>query len=109
MNAIDQILTGESRNPGLVFAPPSAHLGDDNEPIRIGMERSFDDLICDMRPIEVAGIDVIDSERDGIPQHRNCGVHIPRRSPYVWASKLHRAVPHSVHSHGGTGKREAAT
>ena len=31
------------------------------------MERLFDDLIGHVRTVEVAGVDVIDPERDGFP------------------------------------------
>ncbi len=108
VNAVDELLAGKSRNPRLVFTPARTQLGDDDESFRIGVERPFDDLIGDMRTIEVAGVDVIDAARNGFPQYRDRSVNVARRSPHVWAGKLHRAIAHSVQSHGGAGEREGA-
>jgi hypothetical protein len=59
MNAVDQLLSGESMKPGLIRTSASAHFGDDDQTILIRMERALDQLICDMRTVEVAGIDVV--------------------------------------------------
>ena len=53
VNGIDQFLTRKSMNPGLVFTPASAHLGDDHQAIRIGMKRLLNDLIRNMRTVKV--------------------------------------------------------
>ena len=69
------------------------------------MQGLFDDLIGNVRTVEVAGVDVIDPECDSFPEHRNCGLNIARRSKYVWASQLHRAIAGTVQGH--LGAREA--
>ena len=47
-------------DPGCVDASAGADLGDDHETVGIGMQRLADDLIGDVGPIEIAGVDVID-------------------------------------------------
>src|SRR5437879_5805885 len=53
MNGVNQFLTRKSMNPGLVFTPASAHLGDNHQTSRIRMERLLDDLIGHMRTVIV--------------------------------------------------------
>ena len=108
VNAIDQFLARKSMKPGLVCSPARAHLGDDHQAIRIGMERLLDDLIGHMRTVKVAGIDVVHAGRDRLSQNGNRGLHIARRSPHLRAGKLHRAIAHAVQGHRCAGKREGA-
>jgi hypothetical protein len=68
-------------NPGFIFTSASAHLGDDHQTVWIGMERLLDDLIRDVRTVEVAGVDVVDPQRDSLSQYRDCNVNIARRPP----------------------------
>jgi hypothetical protein len=59
------------------------------------MQRFFDKLIGYMRAIEVARIDVGDTEPNNLAQDRDCTVVVCRRSEYMWTSQLHRTVPHA--------------
>src|SRR6266581_5903318 len=59
------------------------------------MQCFFDQLIGDMRPIEVAGVDVIDSEPDDLAQDCDRAVVIFWRPEYMWTSELHGAVAHA--------------
>jgi hypothetical protein len=52
------------RYPRGVFTTNSADLGDDHKVIRVRVERFANDLVSDVRPVEVARIDVIDSRCD---------------------------------------------
>src|SRR5580700_58902 len=104
MNAIRQLLGRKSRNPRLILSPPRAYFRNDDKPFPIGMERPIDDLIRDVRTIEVAGVDVIDTLSDSFSQHSNGAFHIPRRSPYMWTCKLHRAITNAIHCHRGARK-----
>ena len=58
------------------------------------MQRFFDQLICDMRPIEVAGVDVIDSEPNDLAQYCDRVVVIFWWPENMWTGKLHGAVTH---------------
>ena len=60
------------------------------------MQRLGDDLIGDVRPIEVAGVDVIDAAFDGLPQDRDRFGSIFRRPEHAGAGKLHGAVAHAM-------------
>jgi hypothetical protein len=59
------------------------------------MERFFDKLIGYVRAIEVAGVDVIDTELNNLAQNRDCAVMIRWRPEYMRTSQLHGAVPHA--------------
>jgi hypothetical protein len=59
------------------------------------MERLFDKLIGYVRAIEVAGVDVIDTELNNLAQNRDCTVMIRWRPEYMRTSQLHGAVPHA--------------
>src|SRR5205823_12228922 len=58
------------------------------------MQCFFDQLICDMRPIEVAGVDVIDSEPNDLAQDCDRVVVIFWWPENMWTGKLHGAVTH---------------
>src|SRR5882724_6251507 len=59
------------------------------------MERFFDELVGYVRAIEVAGIDVVDTESNNLAQDRDCTVVICWRPEYMRTSQLHGAVAHS--------------
>src|SRR5437764_501260 len=59
------------------------------------MQRFFNKLIGYVRAIEVAGIDVIDTEANNIAQNGDCTVVICRGPEYMRPSQLHRTVPHA--------------
>ena len=102
------LLAREGGDPGLVFAAAGAYFGDDDETRGVGVERLLDDLIGDVRAVEVAGVDVVDSGGDGFAQDCLGGVYIAGGSPDVGAGELHGSVAHAVHGHGGVGEREGA-
>src|SRR5947207_360173 len=108
LHAADQILPGESWNPGAVFSAPRANFGHDHEAVPIRMESFPDDLIGYMRAIVVAGIDVIHPCIDGFAQHRDGLGSVARRSPHMRSRQLHGAVPHAVDSDFVSGKSKRA-
>jgi hypothetical protein len=59
------------------------------------MERFSDKLICNVRAIEVAGVDVIDTEPDNLAQDREGTVVICWWPEYMRTSQLHGAVAHA--------------
>jgi hypothetical protein len=59
------------------------------------MERFFDQLIGYMRAIEVAGVDVIDTESNNLAQDRDRTVVVLRRPEYMRTSQLHGPVAHA--------------
>src|SRR5439155_13584087 len=59
------------------------------------MQRFFDELISYVRAIEVAGVDVGDTEANNLAQDRECTVVVRRRPEYMRTSQLHGTVPHT--------------
>ena len=59
------------------------------------MQRLFDKLIGNVRAIEVAGVDVIDTEPNNLAQDRECTVVVCWRPEYMRTSQLHGAVAHA--------------
>ena len=59
------------------------------------MQRFFDKLIGNVRAIEVARVDVGDTEANNLAQDRDCTVVICRRPEYMRTGQLHGAVPHA--------------
>ena len=59
------------------------------------MERLFDQLICYMGAIIVAGVDVRDTEFNNLAQNCECTVVVCWRPEYMRTSELHGAVPHA--------------
>jgi hypothetical protein len=61
------------------------------------MQSLADDLISDMRTIEVAGVNVIDASGDGFAEHGERGFAILGRAKYARARELHSAVAEPLH------------
>src|SRR6266404_9121732 len=59
------------------------------------MQRLFDKLIGYMWAIEVAGVDVGDTELNNLAQDRECTVVVCWRPEYMRTSQLHGTVPHA--------------
>src|SRR5438034_8329680 len=59
------------------------------------MQRFFDKLIGYMWAIEVAGVDVGDTEANNLAQDRECTVAVCWRPEYMRTSQLHGTVPHA--------------
>jgi hypothetical protein len=59
------------------------------------MQRLFYKLIGYVRPIEVAGVDVIDAEPNNFAQDGERTVVVCGRPEYMRPSELHGAVPHA--------------
>ncbi|MNL24489.1 hypothetical protein D3C87_1459240 [compost metagenome] len=87
-----KLLLRHGRQPFGIRAASCRNLGDDGEIVRIGMQRFTDDLIGDMRTVEIAGVDMIDAGLDGGTQNGDSGSAILRRSEDARAGKLHCTV-----------------
>jgi hypothetical protein len=73
------------------------------------MQCFADDLVRDVRAVEVGGVDMIDSGVDSFAEHGDGLVAIARRTEDAFAGELHGAVAHAVHGEGCAGKGEGAT
>jgi hypothetical protein len=60
------------------------------------MKGLLDNLIGDMRAVEVAGVYMIYASGDGFAQNGDCSVNILWWAENARASELHRAVAHAT-------------
>ena len=91
---------GKCRVPGRIGAAAGADFGDDDEVVRIGMQRFADQLVGDVRTIKIAGVDMVDAACHRRPQHRDRRVMVFRRSEHAGAGKLHGPVTEAVYLPG---------
>ena len=89
VHRLGQLGGREGRQPGAVLAAPGADLGDDDEVVGIGMQRLADDLVGDVRAVEIAGVDVVDA---AAPPPRAAPPPL-RRDPWVGRT---RRVPRAA-------------
>ena len=92
-----QLVGGQGGQPRPIGPPLGAHLGGDEQILAIGVQRLANDLVGDVRAIEVSGVDVIDTALHGRPQHRHGGCPVLGRAEDAGSGELHRAVPEALH------------
>src|SRR5581483_10917020 len=80
-----------------ILATPGTDLGDDHEILGIGMERLADELVRDVRTIEVAGIDVVHARGDGLAEDGQRRVTILRWAEHAGPGELHGTVAEPLH------------
>ncbi len=97
LHRLDQFVARKGRIPGSIRTAPRADLGDDDEIVGIGVQRFADQLIGEMRSVEVAGVDVVDAGGDGLPQHGEGRAAIFRRPEHAGAGELHGAIAEPPH------------
>jgi hypothetical protein len=78
--------------PAALLVAAGADLRDDVQILRVRRERLADDLVRDVRTVEVGGVDVRDAELDGSAEHVDRGVGVLRRPEDAGSGKLHGAV-----------------
>ena len=69
VDAGGQFLGRDGRLPRPVGRAAGPQLGDDDQPCGIGVQGLPDDLVGDVRAVEVAGVDVVDAGSDGFAQN----------------------------------------
>jgi hypothetical protein len=68
----------------------------DDEPLGIGVQRLGDQLLGDVRPVGVGGIDEVDSQVDRPPKDTNRLAAIRWRTPHSFSSDPHGAEAHAI-------------
>src|SRR5580693_8610482 len=81
MYGIDDLLARACVKPGTVGAAAPADFGHNDQIIGIRMQRLLNDLIGDMRTVEIAGIDVVHARGDGLAKNRDRTGNIAWRAP----------------------------
>jgi hypothetical protein len=92
------------RKPGCVVAAPGADLGDDDEIVRIGMQRLADQGVGHVRAVEVAGVDMVHAGGDGLAQHGERRVAILGRAEHAGPGELHGAIAEPLHAAAAEGE-----
>ena len=82
--------------PAAVGAAAGAHLGDDAQVGRVGVERLPDQLVDHHGAVEVAGVDVGDAVLDGLAQDGDGLVAVPGRAEDAGPGQLHGAEAHAA-------------
>ena len=95
--------------PRRVRAAHGADLRHDHEIVRIRMQRFANDLVGNVRAVEVARIDVIDPARDRFSQDGDRRGPVFRRPEDAFAGELHRAVTEPVDAPPSERKRAGET
>ncbi len=72
---------------------------------RIRMQRFADQLVGDVRTIEIAGVDVVHAARDCLAQHGQRRAMILGRAEHAGAGELHGAVAEPLHAAGAEVER----
>jgi hypothetical protein len=109
VDGVDELLARECAVPAFVVIAAGADLGDDDEAVAVGVERFADDLVDDVRAVEVGGVDVVDAAFDGFMQNGDGFVAVAGRAPDARAGELHSAVAHAVNGEGRAGECEGVT
>ncbi len=104
LDSAGQIVRFLRRQPGRIGPSHGADLGDDGQILGVRMQRFLDDLVGDMRAVEIAGVDMVDALGDSLAQHGEGGVAILGRTEDAGTGQLHGAITHAVHGAAGEGK-----
>ena len=72
------------------------------------MQSFLDNLVGDVRAIEVGGVNMVYARRDRLPKDGESSVRVLGRTINTRAGELHRAVTHPLNSDGRAGERERA-
>ena len=106
VNGAREVRRGERGNPRRVRAAYCSDLGHDHEVIGIGMKCLANELVGDVRAIVIAGVDVVDSPRDGLAKHGEGRLAILGRAKHPRSGELHGTIAHTVH--GAVAQEENA-
>src|ERR1700745_3741069 len=113
MYGIDYLLARACVQPGTVGAAASADFGHDHQVIGIRMQRLLNDLIGDMRPVEIAGIDVVHARCHSLAKNRDRAGNIAWWAPNlliaILSGELHGPITDPVNSQRCSRERKRAT
>ena len=76
--------------PAALIVAAGAHLADECEVVRVGMERLADEFVGHVGSVELRGVDVVDAEFDGPAQHGDRLIVVAGRAEDSGSGELHR-------------------
>jgi hypothetical protein len=83
------------RNPHVGTGAQESGLGRDDQPV-VGMQRLADDLLGEVGPVGIGGVDEVHAEFHRSAQHPNGFVAVRRRPPDTLAGQAHGTVTEPV-------------
>jgi transcriptional regulator with XRE-family HTH domain len=92
VDLLAQLGGGAGVRPAAVLVATGADLRDDVQVVRVRGERLADELVGDVRAVDVGRVDVVDAELDRLAQHGDRRVVVLRRPEDAGAGELHGAV-----------------
>src|SRR5215813_835787 len=96
VDALSQVLGRDGRLPRLVRRAACPEFGDDRQPRWIRVQRLPDDLVGDVRAVEVGRVDMVHAGRDRLAEDGDGAIKVLGRAPYAGAGQLHRAVAYPM-------------
>src|SRR3984893_3811786 len=97
---IDNLLARTCVKPGTIGAAAPTDFGDDHQIVGIRMQRLLNDLISDMRTVEIAGIDVVHARCHSLAQNRDRAWNIAWWAPNlliaILSGELHGPITDPV-------------
>ena len=78
-------------DPAAVRVPLSPDLADQHQVVGVGVKRGADQLVGDTGPVILRGIDVIDTQLDGLSKHVHGCPDVARWTPHTRPRQLHGA------------------
>ncbi len=92
-----QVLGSSDGHPDARSAAGQSGLGRDHEPVGVGVERLVDEILADLGPVRVGGVDQVDTEVDRTSEDADAVVAVGRLAPDPGAGELHGAEAEAVH------------
>ena len=84
------------RQPGPRVVAAATHLADQCQVVGVRVQRLANEFVGHVRPVELGGVDVVDTEFHRPPQHRNGFVVVTGRTEDTGPGQLHRTESHPV-------------
>ena len=97
VDRLSQLRARNGRDPGSIGAAPGADFRDDDEIVEVRVKRLADDLVGDVRAVEVGGVDVVHTAGDGFAQYGQRRVAILGRTENAASRKLHGPIAKTIH------------
>ena len=69
----------------------------------VRVQRGVDQLVGDVGPVELGGVEVVHAQLDGPPEHGQSRRPVARRTRYAWSWELHGAESNARHGAAGEG------
>ena len=95
-------------DPAALLVAKGADLGHQCQIVGIGIKRFADQPIGHVRAVEVAGVDMINAQRQRFTQHGARLLWILGRAEHTRSCQLHGPIAHAVDRNVGAGEGEAA-